>query len=253
MKPLDFMIIGAQKAGTTALGVFLDQHPDIQMAKGKEVHLFDSSDYNPEWSVAEINRRYEPYFSSEVTGLKGEATPVYLYLPEVVAELYRYNPNLKLIISLRDPAERALSHYMMEMGRGRECLPFWKALLCERSRLKQTLGRNNDDPRRVFSYIDRGRYSTQIETVRAYFPDNQLLIIEMQELLSSHDQVLKRVFEFLGVSPTIKIPAKKVFSGGYFIESGFTLWILRLYFKYHNVKLSRILYEMRLRPKWSWL
>ena len=78
MKQLDFMIVGVQKSGTTALSHFLAQHPEIAMAANKEVHLFDAPDYENNWSHEHINCHYEPFFSTaHKAQLYAEATPIY--------------------------------------------------------------------------------------------------------------------------------------------------------------------------------
>ena len=117
---LGFMIVGAQKCGTTALARFLSRHPEIGMADPKEAHLFDAPDYSGGWSPKEIDARYRPSFEHcPAATVRGEATPIYMLLPEVARELHRYNPELKLIVLLRDPVERAISHYYMERGQRR--------------------------------------------------------------------------------------------------------------------------------------
>ena len=115
-----FVIVGAQKCGTTALAHFLSQHPEIGMASPKEVHLFDSPKYSDDWTPEQIDERYRSFFDhcGDVS-IRGEATPIYMFLPEIARELARYNPELKLLVLLHDPVERALSHYYMEKNRAR--------------------------------------------------------------------------------------------------------------------------------------
>ena len=130
------MIIGAQKCGTTALWEYLSAHPQVGMPKPKEVHLFSAPSYSPNWSPAEIDHRYAPWFAHCPDAQKfREVTPAYLFLPDVAPELKRYNPRLKLIVLLRDSAERTLSHYYMQRARGKERLPISLALLAEPWRL----------------------------------------------------------------------------------------------------------------------
>ena len=82
----------------------------------REVHLFDAPDYSPDWTPARIDDRYRPCFALCDDGtLQGEATPIYLFLPVIAGELKRYNPGLKLIVLLRDPVERAISHFYMAL------------------------------------------------------------------------------------------------------------------------------------------
>ena len=113
---LAFMIVGAQKCGTTALAQVLAEHPEIRMSPKKEVHLFDAQEYSRDWTPADIDARYRPYFAHcNFTGragkpILGEATPVYMFFLDIPVELRCYNPDLRLIVLLRDPVERAISH-----------------------------------------------------------------------------------------------------------------------------------------------
>ena len=129
---MNFVIAGAQKSGTTALATFLRGHPDICLTDEKEVHLFDDPDYSGAWTAKAIDERYAAACGT-YTGqvVVGEATPIYVYWPHIADELFRYNPRMRVIVLLRDPVERALSHHRMERSRGNEWLPLLPALLAE--------------------------------------------------------------------------------------------------------------------------
>ena len=228
---LGFMIVGAQKCGTTALAHFLAQHPDIAMASPKEAHLFDAPDYSRDWTPAAIDARYGPFFAhAGGAALRGEATPIYLFLPGIARELRRYNPDLKLIVLVRDPVERAISHYYMERNRDRERRPLWLALLGEPFRLR----RRRDPARRGaalrrHSYRRRGLYSVQLRNLYRYFDPRQVLIVRSEELLRRHDAVLRRVFGFLGMADDVRIAPEIVYRtdrGGR--RHRVASWLLRL-------------------------
>ncbi|MDJ0878591.1 MAG: sulfotransferase [Halieaceae bacterium] len=211
MKDLDFLIAGAQKCGTTALASFLDSHPAISMATPKECHLFDSPEYQPAWSREDINRRYLTHFEGRPTDtLWGEATPAYLFYEDIAEQLARYRPDLRIIVLLRDPVERAISQYRMEVTRGQERLPLLLALALE------YLGRQGGAPRAPhsahgrFSYRRRGLYTAQLERLYKVFPAEQVLVIRQLDLLREHRKTLETVFNFLGVDPTAEIPAAEV-------------------------------------------
>ena len=210
---LGFMIVGAQKCGTTALARFLSRHPEIGMANPKEAHLFDAPDYSGGWSPKEIDARYRPSFEHcPAATIRGEATPIYMLLPEVARELHRYNPDLKLIVLLRDPVERAISHYYMERARGDERLPLWLALLSEPFRLRRCRdARQADSAMRRHSYRRRGLYSLQLRNLYRHFDRGRVLIIRTQDLLRRHDAVLRQVFAFLGVSGDVRIAPERVY------------------------------------------
>ena len=234
---LSFMIIGAQKCGTTALARFLDQHPRIRMSSTKECHLFDAPDYSPDWTPEQIDEHYRPHFSSPGTPtfesgtptfkgtpalkgtiaddlVRGEATPIYVFLPEIASELKRYNPDLKLIVLLRDPVERAVSHYYMEKNKGYEQLPLWRALLCESRRLRRCVNpRQRGSAWRRHSYRRRGLYSVQLRNLFRHFDAAQVMLLRAEDLARHHDEALKRAFEFLEVGEHPGIGPQTVFEG----------------------------------------
>ena len=204
---LGFMIVGAQKGGTVALHRFLSRHPEIGMSSRKEVHLFDGREYSGDWTPEQIDERYRPFFEHCAgTQVRGEATPIYLFFPEIARELKRYNPELKLIVLLRDPVERAISHYYMEKSRDAEHRPLWLALLCEPFRLHRCKdARAPGSAMRVGTYRRRGLYSLQLRNLYRFFDRDRVLIVRNADLLERHDAVLRRVFAFLGVSEEVKI------------------------------------------------
>lgn len=245
---LAFMIVGAQKAGTSALAQFLDAHPEVGMSSLKEVHLFDAPEYTRDWTPADIDARYRPHFAEDrFTGLPGErvlgeATPVYLFLRDVPAELRRYNPRLKVIVLLRDPVERAISHYYMEKSRGGEGRPLWQALLLEPFRvLRSRDPRHPESAQRVHSYRARGLYSGQLRRLYRVFDRDRVLVLRAEDLLRDHDAVLRQVFGFLEVSTGVRVPPAVVFEG----EPGrqkhrVVSWLLRLSYVAEFVRLRRL-------------
>jgi len=108
MKRIDFLIAGVQKAGTTSFDRYLRQHPEIAMAKRKEVHFFDKSPPTP---FAGLNHwLYHRQFDwkAQSAGAKlGEATPIYVWWQGAIERIKAYAPDIRLIVSLRDPVERA--------------------------------------------------------------------------------------------------------------------------------------------------
>ena len=203
---LSFMIVGAQKCGTTALAEYLREHPQIGMPL-EEGHVFDAPDFSPDWSPQEIDQRYAPRLEHCQPGaLLGEATPMYLFLPEVAAALRRYNPDLKLIVLLRDRVERAISQYYMNVGSGKEQAPLWLALLAEPLRLwRCPSSRQWGSALRVRSYRSRGLYSRQLRNLYRQFPPQQVLIAHNGDLLADHQTLLRQVFAFLGVAEDAKM------------------------------------------------
>ncbi len=210
---VNFLIVGTQKGGTTALAHFLSEHPDICFAPSKEVHFFD---YDRHYSLGiDYYHSFFPNYTNQTA--VGEATPIYMYLPHVPERIYCYNPHMKLIVLLRNPIDRAYSQYQMELKRGWETLPFSLAIALEPLRLLFSSSVENErSARRVHSYCDRGNYVKQLKLLDRYFPKEQVLILLQQDLEQNHQQTLERVYNFLGVSVPVNFPARqKVLVGEY--------------------------------------
>ncbi len=196
VKPLvNFIIAGAQKAGTTALYDYLTEDSAIGLSKVKEVHFFD--DEALDWSAPDY-RPYHAQFSLGGADIRGEATPIYIYWPECLERIARYNSEMKLILLLRDPVERAWSHWRMEFARGVETRPFSWAIREGRQRLfdSEPWGAH-----REFSYVERGFYGEQIARALTLFPREQILILKSEDLKHQPDDALGKVNGFLGLPP----------------------------------------------------
>ena len=207
---IGFLIGGVQKAGTTALARYLAGHPQLALPQRKEAHVFDDPGFGADWDRARIDREYARHFDAGSDDrLHGDATPIYLFHPTLVERIAAYNPAMRWIVLLRDPLERAISQYGMERARGDEHWPLWAALLFERLRLR---GHHHDwspaSPLRHWSYRARGDYGRQLRTLRANFPDAQVLVLRSTELRVSHVQVLARICAFLGVRDFNPAPAE---------------------------------------------
>ena len=192
---VDFLIVGAQRGGTTALHRYLSAHPYINMAREKEVHHFDArKPKDSEW--------YESNWDGE--GLRGEATPAYMFMPEVPPRVHAYNPDMKLIFLLRHPVDRAYSHYLMDKRRGTTAQGFGWLMHQELRLLGQC---------RRYSYVMRGFYMHQIARWWAWFPVDQMLFLRSEEFLRDRPGTLEQVCSFLGVDRTPKLPHDKHVQG----------------------------------------
>ena len=116
-----FLVAGAQKGGTTALFDYLADYPDIALSDVKEVHHFD--DEAVDWAAPD-HAAYHAHFPPPDGRPCGEATPIYIYWPNSLERIHAYNPAMKLIITLRDPVERAWSGWRMETRNGVETQPY---------------------------------------------------------------------------------------------------------------------------------
>lgn len=191
-----FLIAGTQKGGTSALDAYLRKHPAVCMATSKELHFFDDETIahdHPD-AIARYHAHFHPRPGQLVVG---EATPIYMYWRDAPRRIWRYNPSMRIVVSLRNPIERAYSHWNMERLRHADPLPFGEAIRRESVRLRDALPLQH----RVFSYVDRGFYVEQLRRLWEFFPKEQVLILRQEELRRTPESTLCRVAEFLGVSP----------------------------------------------------
>ena len=198
-RPLpDFLIVGAQKAGTTALYAYLRWHPRLTGPAWKEVGYFDRH-------YKRGVRWYRGHFPARSRGrLVGEASPGYLFHPLAPQRVAETVPEAKLVALLRDPVDRALSHYHHEVALGREPLGFEDALAAEPERTRGQTERLLRDPDYWspawwdHTYLARGRYAEQLERWFAVFRREQLLVLATEELAADPGRAYRRVLEFLG-------------------------------------------------------
>jgi hypothetical protein len=197
-KPLvDFLIVGAQKSGTSALDHYLRQHPDLVFnSVRKEAHFFDTDNI---FNKPEVNyRNYHQLFGDQdPQKLWGECTPNYMYWHDALPRIYAYNPDIRLLAVLRNPVERAYSAWNMERDRGNESLGFRQAIEQEASRCRSSLPAQH----RVYAYVDRGYYSEQIRRIWRYYTRQQTLFIRYESLKQDPQSCLDQVTDFLGVKP----------------------------------------------------
>src|SRR6266403_5081591 len=178
---LDFILAGAQKSGTTALHYFLTKHPDIAMGGQQEMHFFD----NDAMFVADVDyeQLHKHYPLLAPAKIAGDCTPSYIYHEPAAERIWKYNPQIKLLILLRNPVDRAFAHWNMQRFKGREPLDFLDAVKAEDKRARGT----SPQQFRRFAYIGRGLYSQQMERVFKFFPLEQVKVIKFEEFQKSND------------------------------------------------------------------
>lgn len=192
-RKVDFLVVGAQKSGTTALDTYLRSHTNICMGDVKELHYFDDeTHFSTTPNYEQYHKKFSPVSSHSVLG---EVTPIYMYWQPAMRRIWEYNPNMKIIVLLRNPIERAYSHWNMETLRGAETLPFSEAIRKERQRVREALPLQH----RVYSYIDRGFYVEQLRRIYHYFPKKQILVFKHEELLGDVNKVLVKISHFLNL------------------------------------------------------
>ena len=209
---LDFIVVGAQKSGTTALHYFLRKHPQIALPERQELHFFDDDDiFSRPVDYDLLHRQFRPVagstllrFATARQAIAGEVTPSYLYWKPAMERIWNYNRQIKLVILLRNPIDRAFAHWNMQRFKDREPLGFLDALKEEPRRLAQPLTIES----RRFAYVDRGFYSGQLERVFKFFPREQVHFVKFEGFRDRKQETLDGVFEFLGVKPLRRIRDK---------------------------------------------
>lgn len=193
----DWLIIGAMKSGTSTLYGLLARHPRVAPAVEKEVHFFDVHyDRGPDW--------YRSCFPPRDGALsRGEASPYYLFHPHCPRRVASVVPEVRLVVLLRNPVERAYSHYQHMVRDGLETLPFQAALELEADRVVPEHHRLLREPlalstaHRNHSYLTRGLYAEQLEGWLEHFPREQLLVLQAESFFADPLAGYARVLRFL--------------------------------------------------------
>lgn len=200
-RPLpNFVIIGAQRCGTTSLFEDLSAHPQILKPIGKELQFFTKYYHLGE-------RWYRSQFPHLRPGQQTfEATPYYSFHPDVPPRAAATLPESNFILLLRDPVARAYSHYLHSRNLGVERLTFEEALDAEPARLAEAdrLGLNTRTGRNLhqnFSYVSRGIYAPQLERWLAQVPEERFKVVRSEDFYENPDDVHADVLSYLGLPP----------------------------------------------------
>jgi len=203
-----FLIVGAQRCGTTSLFKTLSQHPAVLPAVlHKGVHYFDTAyDHGTAWYLghfptlraAEAVRRRHG-----VTAVTGESSPYYMFHPHAPARIAADLPDVKLLVLLRDPVERAYSAHAHELARGFESEPFERALELESSRIAGEREKMLADPGyeshhfQHNAYLTRGQYVEQLLHLTDLFGRERLHVIDSDEFFAEPRPAFDGVCDFL--------------------------------------------------------
>ncbi|MCX6251661.1 MAG: sulfotransferase domain-containing protein [Bacteroidetes bacterium] len=233
---VSFLIVGAQKSGTSALSYFLTHHPNIFIPPQKELHFFDNEKIYKTTQV-DYNQYHDYFQPKEQQIIMGEATPIYMYWKPAARRIHEYNPDMKLIYILRNPIDRAYSNYVMEIKRNQEFLPFKLALFFEPIRRLLAFPLQT----RTYSYCNRGFYTKCIKRMLNFFPSSQMLFLKTEDLLLDHLQTLKKIFEFLEIPEYDNIEQKTIFPNDYLPMKKFDRQVLRKIYLKEIEELERML------------
>ena len=244
------IIVGAQKAGTTALYAYLRRHPAVVGPARKELNYFDRH-------YARGTAWYRGQFPNGLrvrwAGRDGsapvvaEASTGYLFHPLAPERVRALLPDVRLIALLRDPVERAYSHYQHEVALGRESLSFEEAVEAEGRRMGGELERMLRDPRYFsyawwnYTYVARGLYAEQLERWFAVFPREQLLVVATSDLAADSPATYRHVLDHVGASPHDLDEYPRVFSREYEQMEGDTRQRLSEVYREPNRRLYELL------------
>ena len=189
----NFLIIGAMKSGTTALYYYLEQHPEIYMSPVKEPNFFSSQEQeNAADAVTNIGTYQDLFRGGSGKKALGEASHSYLYEPRAAAEIKRYVPEAKLIAILRNPIDRAYSHFLHMVRSGTEPLDDFAQALRE-----EEVGTHKE--RTFQDYIGRGLYYNQLKRYFGTFPQEQVRVYLYEDLSGAPISTVQDAFRFLKV------------------------------------------------------
>lgn len=247
----DFIIIGAQKCGTTSLYNYLIQHPHVKPAIKKELHFFDKKlDKGIDWY-----RSHFPVDQKDV--ITGEASPNYIFHPHTPQQISTLIPSVKLIALLRNPVDRAYSHYAhnlranrINLKKGkqkREILSFEEAIKCEEERLylerEKSLKNESyySQSCMYYSYLAKGIYINQLKRWSKFFPKEQILIIESEKLYTEPAVSFRQIGEFLNL-PQWELKEYDIYNSLQYqtMDPDLRKYLVN-YFKPHNKKLYEYL------------
>jgi lipopolysaccharide transport system ATP-binding protein len=191
-------VIGAHRGGTTSFFYYLCRHPGVAEALTKEIHFFDAN-------YGRGTGWYRSFFPRGHDRLAGEATPYYLFHPAVPERVRETIPDASFIVLLRNPVDRAYSHYQKVRRQGIERLSFRKALAAEERRLAEETDRLLSDANYRSShhhrhaYASRGLYAEQLERWFAHFPRDRFLVLKSEDYFMRPAQVYAQALEFLSL------------------------------------------------------
>jgi len=181
-----FILIGAMKCRTTSLHQYLGAHPQICVSDPKEPDFFlRRNEYDRAWYKQCFREPAQAYGEASTSYTK---YPAYRGVPE---RMHRLLPDLKLLYLVRDPIERAMSHYAHNRVAGRESNPV-DEVFC---------------PVEDSHYLQTSRYHFQLSQYLAHYPEERVLVIKSERLRADRMSVLREVFSFLGVDPAVEASA----------------------------------------------
>jgi len=251
-----FLIIGTQRGGTTALYHYLQTHPCIRPAATTDTHFFDKKFHKGlTWYRGHFPTGIERYYAQHLlrqAWITGEACSSYLFYPHTAGRVVEVLPQVKLIVLLRNPVDRAYSQYFHALELGHETLSFEEAIEGEEVRTAAERAKIMQDANyfsNIYthrSYLSRGIYVEQLRAWMGLFPREQFLILKSEEFYADPVAVFKRVLTFLNlpeVEPRLNKQNYKQYSHNTYFSTMDAALRKRLieYFEPHNARLYDLL------------
>lgn len=244
MNAPSFLILGTMKGGTTSLFDHLARHPSVTPPVTKEIHFFDLGFRNgAEWYATQLraaNRSARSPFT-------GEASPYYLFHPAAPRRVAQTCPLARLLVLLREPVARAISHYHHAVRLGFETLAPEPAFAAEEERIgpqRRLLREGTIEDAPAFqhlSYKARGRYAEQLEAWLECFPPSQILVLQSERLFRHPDEVCRQARAFVGLPDLAAPPVGRLNAGAYPPPPLRLAEALRKDFEPANDRLARLL------------
>ena len=201
-----YFVVGVKRGGTTSLDEYVVDHPLVLRGLVEKGCRYYDVNYHrgPAWFRTHLPRaaaldRMEARLGARP--IVGESSPYYCFHPEAPARIAADVPDARLLLMLRDPVERAWSHYRYEVARGFETLGPLEALAAEGQRLADPDERTRWYAHRHFSYVARSRYAEQLRRLHSHFEPEQVLVLQSEQLFADPAGTMARVFDHLGLPP----------------------------------------------------
>ena len=188
-KKLNFMCVGVQKAGTSTIHDILNQHPDLSLPIYKETHFFCED----EKFEKGLQYYFDFFFKSTDSKYLGEIDPEYSFFKDSAKKIHYAFGEIKVVFILRNPVDRAFSHYLMTKRRGLENLSFQRALEDENERLVSDFDNTH------FSYASRGLYLDQIINYETVFGKDNVEVLLFDDLIQNRSVFFKKLTGFIGL------------------------------------------------------
>lgn len=203
-----FIIAGERRSGTSTLAKWIENHPEVYLYPKVDKAFFVEKELRGrmEWMDGKVDSEGWNDYSSKNEYLKifeerpegviewGEKSADYFFWEPCLDRINNYFPDAKIILTFRNPVNRAWSHYCNEFGKGRESLSFENAIKAESDRSSKS-----DYARHHLSYLERGKYINSLKRWHSVFSANQIHVVILEELIQNPEKVLKDIYEFMGV------------------------------------------------------